>query len=317
MITLKAALIAASAIGTVAVGGGATWAMAGSHQEADLRPQGATAPAVEREVRDAVPGTPPTCLPAKPALPSAKIPETGAEKQVRKHLEQNPATRELPKADVPKTDLPGAGLPDADLPDAKVPDAKVPDAKLPDAKLPDARGKLPSDLPTCLPSTKELTKGTPATSPSARVPAKPGLPAVPRLDCGKLAPAVEVGGTVERTVLLAKGLRHVSTVPGSADLRKANICAVTQKWADKTGRWITVETLRTPAGMTQNQLRQALKLPKGGTPVTVPGGTAGSILPDRGGVLLFDADGRSLLVNGSPVLAGGLKDVTTALAQAG
>ncbi|TDE33742.1 hypothetical protein [Actinomadura sp. 6K520] len=305
MITLKAALIAASTIGTVAVGGGATWAMAGSHQEADLRPQGAKAPAVERELGDAVPSTAPTCLPAKPALPSAKLPETGvekgAEKQVQKHLEQNPATRELPKVDVPETDLPGARLPDAQLPDAKVPDA---------------RGKVPADLPTCAPSVKQPTKEAPVTRPSARVPAKPGLPAVPRLDCTKLAPAVEVGGTVERKVLLAKGLRHVSTVPGSADLRKKNICAVTQKWADKTGRWITVETLRTPAGMTQNQLRQALKLPGGGTPVTVPGGTAGSILPDRGGVLLFDADGRSLLVSGSPVLAGGLKDVTTALAQA-
>ncbi|TDC63204.1 hypothetical protein E1200_23145 [Actinomadura sp. GC306] len=274
MITLKAALIAASTIGTVAVGGGATWAMAGSHQEADLRPQGADVPAVERDLRDAVPGTAPTCLPVKPALPSPKVPETGVQKQVRRHLEENPVTRDLPKADVP------------------------------------------TDLPTCAPSVEKPLKEAPGAAPSARVPARPGLPAVPRLDCSALKPAVKVGGTVERTVLLAKGLRYVSTVPGSADLRKQNICAVTQRWVDKAGRWITVETLRTPSGMTQNQLRQALKLPEGGTPVTVPGGTAGSILPGRGGVLLFDADGRSLLVNGSPVLAGGLQGVTTALAEA-
>ncbi|XRQ06227.1 hypothetical protein ACN3XK_58360 [Actinomadura welshii] len=303
MITLKAALIAASTIGTVAVGGGATWAMTGSHQEAGVQAQGAEAPAAaERKVQDALPGATPTCVPVKPG---AEVPETGVKKQVQKHLEQNPATKDLPDVNVPRKDLPGA----------EVPGVEAPDAKLPDAKLPDAKSKVPADLPTCAPPAKTLPKESPAAKPSARVPARPGLPAVPKLDCSKLAPAVKVGGPVEKAVMLTKGLRHVSTVPGPADLRKKDVCAVTQKWAGKAGQWVTVQTLKTPAGMTQNQLRQALDLPKGGTPVTVQGAT-GWIAQDRSAMLLFDRDGRSLLVNGSPALAGGLQDVTTALAQA-
>ncbi|MGP4024611.1 hypothetical protein [Actinomadura sp. 3N407] len=300
MITLKAALIAASTIGTVAVGGGATWAMTGSHQEAGLQSNGAKAPAVERKIQDAVPSTAPTCLPAKPGVPKAGVPETGAKKQVEKQLEQNPVTKDVPKVDVPKTDLPNT---------------EVPGVKVPDAKLPDAKTKLPADLPTCAPSTEDLPKDAPATKPSARVPGKPGLPAVPRLDCSKLAPAVKVGGPVEKAVMLTKGLRHVSTVPSSGDLRDENICAVTQKWTGKAGQWITVETLKTPAGMTQNQLRQALNLPKGGTPINVYG-AAGWMGPGGNGVMVFDPNGYSLFVNGSPVLSGGLKDVTAALRQA-
>lgn len=305
MITLKAALIAASTIGTVAVGGGATWAMTGSHNEAGLQSHAAKAPAVERRVQDAVPTTLPTCVPGKSGLPDVKVPETGAKKEIDKHLRQNPVTKDLPKVDVPTKDLPKTDLPKTGLPKTEVPGVKAPDAKT----------KLPANLPTCAPSVQDLPKGTRPTKPSARVPAKPGLPAVPKLDCSKLTPAVKVGGPVEKAVMLTKGLRHASTVPGPADLRKKNICAVTQKWTGKAGRWITVETLKTPAGMTQNQLRQALNLPKGGTPITVSG-AAGWMGPGGGGVLLFDPSGYSMFVNGSPVLAGGLKDVTTALRQA-
>lgn len=320
MITLKAALIAASTIGTVAVGGGATWAMTGSHQEAGLQSNGAKAPAAERKIQDAVPSTAPTCLPAKPGLPKAGIPETGAKKQIQKQLEQNPVTKDVPKVDVPakdlpKADLPKTDLPKTDLPKPELPKTGLPDADVPGAKVPDAKSKLPADLPTCAPSTKDLPADAPATKPSARVPGKPDLPAVPKLDCSKLAPAVKVGGPVEKAVMLTKGLRHVSTVPGSADLRDENVCAVTQKWANKAGQWITVETLKTPAGMTQNQLRQALDLPEGGTPITVYG-AAGWMGPGGDGVLLFDPNGYSLFVNGNPVAAGGLKDVTAALRKA-
>lgn len=301
MITLKAALIAASTIGTVAVGGGATWAMTGSHNEAGLQNHGAKAPAAERKVQDAVPSTAPTCLPAqpgvpaKPGLPDAKLPDTGAKKQVEKHLKQNPVTKDLPKAELPKT--------------------KLPNTEVPGVKAPDGTTKLPANLPTCAPSTDDLGKVAPAPEPSHRVPAKPGLPSVPKLDCSTLKPAVKVGGPVEKTLMLTKGLRHASTVPGSADLRKKNICAVTQKWTGAAGRWITVETLKTPAGMTQNQLRQAVGMPGGGTPITLYG-AAGWMGPGGSGVLLFDPNGYSLFVNGSPVMTGGLKDMTAALRQA-
>jgi hypothetical protein len=314
MITLKAALIAASAVGTVAVGGGATWAMTGTHHEAGLQSSGVQAPPAARQAPSPAPKTLPTCLPAKTdlpetklpktglpktGLPDVKVPETGAKKQVEQRLKQHPVTKDLPETGIPARDLPKAGLPKAEVPGVKTPDVQR---------------KLPADLPTCAPSANPK-RSVPTTKPSARVPAKPGVPALPKLDCSKLRPAVTVGGAVEKAVMLPKGLRYVSAVPGSADLRKQRICAVTQKWTGTAGRWITVETLKTPAGMTQNQLRRALRLPEGGTPVTVAGVT-GSRLPNGGGVLLFDPSGRSLLVNGSPVLAGGLQDVATALRQA-
>src|SRR5690606_25358869 len=86
-------------------------------------------------------------------------------------------------------------------------------------------------------------------------------------------------------------------------------------WVGANGRWITVETLKAPAGVTQNQLRHTLGL-KDGTVTTVHGVTRW-VSRDRGAVLLFGPDGRSLLVNGSPALAGGLTDVAAALAGPG
>ncbi|CNE66052.1 Uncharacterised protein [Mycobacterium tuberculosis] len=328
MITLKAALIAASAVGTVAVGGGATWAMTGSHHEAGLQSSAAEAPAAAaRKAPDAAPKTLPTCLPAKSDLrkadprkgglpggvdlPDAKVPETGAKKQVEQRLKQNPVTENLPERSLPK-----AEVPKAEVPGVKAPDAELPDAELPDAQVPDLKGKLPANLPTCAPSAEDVPGNARAAQPPVSVPAKPGLPAVPKLDCGRLQPAVKVGGAVEKAIVLPKGLRYVSTVPGTADLRKRQICAITQRWTGTAGRWLTVETLKTPAGMTQNQLRQALKLPEGGTPVTVAG-VSGWQSPNGGGVLLFDSNGRSLFVDGSPVLAGGLQDVAAALHRAG
>ncbi|RKS76051.1 hypothetical protein BZB76_1399 [Actinomadura pelletieri DSM 43383] len=329
MITLKAALIAASAVGTVAVGGGATWAMTGSTGTA--APQShAEAPAAERKVQDTVPNGAPTCLPVKPGLPKTNLPDGAARKEVEKHLKQNPVTKDLPPTTLPKPDVPTGTLPQGELPKTDLPKTDLPKGDLaspglpktdvPGAKVPNGR-TLPADLPTCAPSTGDLQKKAPAPRPSIDVPGvpgvpgKPGLPAVPKLDCAKLPPAVKAGGPVEKAVMLAKGLRLTSTVPGTADLRRYNICAVTQKWTGPAGRWITVETLKTPVGMTENQLRRALNLPQGGTPVTVHGSTAW-MAPGNNGVLLFDPNGYSLLVNGSPVLAGDLKDVTTAVRKA-
>ncbi|MGI5323594.1 hypothetical protein [Actinomadura nitritigenes] len=336
MITLKAALIAAGAIGTVAVGGGATWAMTGSHQNADLQSGDSKLPAAHRVV-DAAPKTAPTCLPALPK--TGKPPKTGklpADGRL-------PKTGDLPTAGVPKAgelpktgDLPAGKTPASKLPtteklrketdalkkkaEAGAPSVNVPNPGVPGVVAPGTQPTaLPSgkpSLPACAPSAKPLHKaGAPAAKPSARVPGKPALPAAPALDCRTLAPAVKVGGTVERTVMLAKGLKYVSATPGTTDLKKLNICAVTQKWTGKAGRWLTVESLKTPAGMTQNQLRQALKLPEGGTPLTIDG-VAAYQGPRGGGVLVFDPNGYSLFVNGNPVLAGGPKDIATALRQA-
>lgn len=323
MITLKAALIAASAVGTVAVGGGATWAMTGSHHEAGLQSNGAKAPAVERKLQDAAPKGLPTCIPAKvPAKPELpKVPTDGAKKQVEQHLKQNPVTKNLPEGQLPKAGTPGqpkVGIPNTELPGAKVPDGKNLPA-VPAVPAKPAKPGVPANVPTCVPSTGDLPGGAPAAKPNSQVPgkpAKPAVPALPKLDCSSLKPAVKVGSTVEKTVMTAKGLRYASSVPGSADLRKAQICAVTQKWTGKSGQWLTVETIKTRAGMTQEQLRQALALPQGGTPLTIAGLAAWQS-PNGGGVLLFDPNGYSLFVNGSPVLAGGTKDVAAALSHAG
>ncbi len=106
----------------------------------------------------------------------------------------------------------------------------------------------------------------------------------------------------------------MSAVPGSADLRKQRVCAVTQKWTGSVNRWITVETLKTPAGNDAESAAAGAAATRGRHPVTVAG-VAGWQSPNGGGVLLFDPSGYSLFVNGSPVLAGGLQDVATALRQ--
>jgi hypothetical protein len=338
MITLKAALIAAGAIGTVAVGGGATWAMTGSHENARLQSGDSALPAAHRAVDAPKPA--PACPPASELPMTGKLPKSGLPKTgPLPATGALPGNRELPKTGLPKTGLPKTG----ELPKGKAPSGELPAARklrqetdalkknaeaakpgtpartAPPSTLP----SIPAKLPACAPSAKPLPKGgTPATDPSARVPGKPAHPAAPALDCRKLAPAVQVGGPVEKAVMLPKGLRYVSATPGTADLKKLHICAVTQKWTGKAGQWLTVERLKTPTGMTQNQLRRALRLPGGGTPLTIAG-VAAYQGPDGGGVLMFDPNGYSLYVNGSRVLtggpndlAGGTRDIATALRQA-
>ncbi|WP_242902938.1 hypothetical protein [Actinomadura terrae] len=372
MITLKAALIAASAVGVVSVGGGATWAMTGSHQDAGLQSESSRTTAVHDLKKIAPAPAAPTCLPAKPGVPGApNVPNVPGAKLPDGRLPDArvPGGAKLPDPKLPNTKVPGgAKLPDAKVPGGtKLPDAKVPGgtkvpggAKLPEGNLPkpgiapgDTQKKLPSvpggkvnvpggqglpgkanlpggtnlpgkgKLPTCLPDAKRtLPKGTSPDTPTARVPAKPGLPAVPAvpgakgLDCSKLPPAVKIGSPAERAVMLAKGLTYTSSTPVSKALQAKKVCGVTQKWTGKAGQWLTVETLKTPAGMPQTELRKALALPAtGGSPVTV-GGFVGWQAPGGGGVLLFDPNGYSLFVNGSPVLAGDLQNVAAALRQA-
>ncbi|WP_131735746.1 hypothetical protein [Actinomadura roseirufa] len=355
MITLKAALFAASAVGAVAVGGGATWATTGSHQEAGLQSATSGTPAV-RPVKEHVPGTVPTCLPhgklAHVKVPGAKLPE-GAVPQLEVSKPGVPggtvvqatpaapkATPALPKA-TPAVPKGTPGLPKA-TPAAPKATPALPKATpavpkgtpgLPKATpaapkaTPAIAGRpgAPANLPACPAGAQRIAGDTPAAAPAApapavpAVPAKPGvrhLPAVPALGCAKLTPAVPVGGTVEKVVLLPKGLHHVSTSRGDKALDALKICNVTQKWTGKAGQWLTVERLKTPAGMTEAQLRRALGLAEtGGVPVT-GGGTVAWQAPHNGGVLLLDPNGYALFVNGSHVAGGGLRDVTAALRQA-
>jgi hypothetical protein len=68
--------------------------------------------------------------------------------------------------------------------------------------------------------------------------------------------------------------------------------------------------------MTEDKLRQSLRLPDGGRKVSV-GGAAAWQSPTGDGVLVVEPDGYSaLLVNGSPVFAGSLQDMAGKLRQA-
>ncbi|MFG1998894.1 hypothetical protein ACGFNU_07085 [Spirillospora sp. NPDC048911] len=319
---MKAALIAASAAGAVTVGG-VTWAATG---QTDLGLMGSStpkAPVAVEKVRDALPATPPTCLPKAglPKVPGAKAPS----------LPNVPKAPDASKPNLPNVpnvpngkDLPGApkdvpGLPkDVPAVPKDVPNAPK-DVPGTPKNVPGAPKDTPA-LPDCLPSTGKLPSTAPSTNPTAapkpELPGSPKLPAAPKLSCDKLPPAVPVGGSLEKTFILPKGLRFASAHGASKELEARKICAITQKWTGKAGQWLTVERLKVPAGITEQELRKALDLPAtGGRQISLNGGLAWQS-PAGGGVLLYDQDGYSLFVNGSPVMSGGVKDLSGALQQA-
>ncbi|MFI0454229.1 hypothetical protein [Actinomadura sp. 6N118] len=304
---MKAALIAASAAGAVALGG-VTWAATGQ-SGLGLSGGSSKAPVDAQKVRDAVPAAPPTCLP-KAGLP--KVPDAKA-----------PNLPNVPKApDVSKPNLPN--VPNAPkAPDAKpsnlpdVPNPNVPAVPKDVPGLPKDVPGVPKDvpaLPNCLPDTGSLPSGTPSNLPTnAPKPELPKLPGAPKLSCDKLPAPVQIGGSIEKTLIQPKGLQFASANHGSIELKSRKICAITQKWTGKAGQWLTVERLKVPAGITEQDLRKALKLPEtGGKKISLNGSLAWQSSAGTG-VLLFDKDGYSLFVNGSPVVAGSVKDLTSAL----
>ncbi|MEU5876726.1 hypothetical protein [Spirillospora sp. NPDC047279] len=324
---MKAALIAASAVGTVSVGG-VTWAATGQ-SDFGLTGGASKAPAAVQKVQDAAPAAPPTCLP-KSKLP--KLPATPKASNLPKAPDASKPNLPLPKdvptlpKDVPGTpkDVPGLpkdvpGTP-KDLPGAP---ATLPAApkdlpkNLPATPgVPGAPQKVPGApaLPDCGPDAGRLPGAKPSTLPTALPkPGAPKLPAVPALRCDSLPPAVPVGGSVEKTLILPKGLAFTTAHSAVKEVNGRRFCTITQKWAGKAGQWLTVERLKVPAGVTEKDLRKTLKLPAaGGRQITVNGHAAWQS-PSGEGVLVYDQNGYSLLVNGSPVMAGGLKDLTGAL----
>ncbi|MEW2355264.1 hypothetical protein [Spirillospora sp. NPDC029432] len=295
MISLKAAVIAASAVGAVAAGG-VTWASVAQPEAAPVSANGQLPDAVKK-AKPSAPAVPtPTCVPASDL---AKKGEQAARK----------GAGDLPDV---KGQLPSKNQ--VQVPGAEVP-AK-PDARLPEGKLP--KGELPkAELPPC----PETGAGDNARKPGAKLPEakKPEVkvPAVTAPDCAKLAPAVEVGGPVERAIMLPKGLKYASATKAPKELRAKNICAVTQKWVSRAGStgWITVERIQAPAGMEGQRLRQALKLPQGGKTTNVNGAVVWQAPAGQSGVLVASPDGGALFVNGSPVYQGGLQDLATKIAQ--
>ncbi|MBE1531592.1 hypothetical protein [Actinomadura algeriensis] len=307
MITLKAALIAASTVGTLSVGGGVTWAMTGANGDAAAT-AGASAPTTAaRDVADgARPTASPTCVP----VPGAKVPEPGAQPPTGTPRVDLP-TEAVESAKARAKELARNGLPNADVPTGAAGDA-VDGAKEKAAEL----RREADGLPTCPAPGPDAPAGAPSGAPDARVPAKPTAPeaAVPRLDCDALDPAVRVGGRAEKALMLTKGLRHEATSRAARDLGGEKVCTVTQKWTGAAGRWLSVQRVQTPSGVTEDELREGLRLPSGGTPVTVAGAAAWQ-MPGGHGVLVYDPSGYSLHVHGSPAL-GQVEDVATALREA-
>ncbi|MFF5258947.1 hypothetical protein ACFY4C_08365 [Actinomadura viridis] len=315
MITLKAAVIAASAVGAVAVGG-VTWASVSQPEVAPVAAHGEI-PAAVQKAKDAVPPVSPTCLPAsepaqkgKEALPKNAVPQAPQAPQLPQAPQQVPDLKDKLPAKPELPAVPGQ-------PGVKAPEVQAPDAK---AGVPGAKPGAPKvELPACPPEAKTLPK-TDVKAPQA--PQAPAVPQVPALDCDKVAPAVPVGGTAERALLLPKGLKHASTEKATKRIGTKKFCSVTQKWVHRAGNgaWVTVERIKTPTNVTEQQLRQALKLPAA-TPGAPAASTAGGDVMRRlpggaTGVLFFDPAGYSTLVTGSPVVGAGLQDVAAKLAKA-
>ncbi|KAB2350664.1 hypothetical protein [Actinomadura rudentiformis] len=320
MFTMKAGLIAASTIGAVAIGG-VTWAATG--QSGLGLPGGSPkAPVEAQKVQDALPAAPPTCLPKAglPKVPDAKAPDLPnapkAPDASKPNLPNVPSVPNAPKApDAKPSNLPSVPNPNVPAVPKDVPGAPK---DLPGAPkdVPGVPKDVPA-LPNCLPDTGSLPSGAPSNLPTnAPKPGLPKLPGAPKLSCDKLPAPVQIGGSIEKTLILPKGLQFASANHGSIELKSRKICAITQKWTGKAGQWLTVERLKVPAGITEQDLRKALKLPeKGGKKISLNGGLAWQSSAGTG-VLLFDQEGYSLFVNGSPVMAGSVQDLTGALHRA-
>ncbi|GGV10593.1 hypothetical protein GCM10010182_33350 [Actinomadura cremea] len=322
MITLKAALVAASAVGTLSVGGGVTWAMAGANGDTAATAGAAEPVTAARGAADAAPAATPTCVP----VPGAKLPEPGTELPASGAVPGSEGLRqkEVPDLDLPTEAVDGAKARANELARNGLPEAGVPTGATGAAgeavdgaeeKAAELRRKA-AGLPTCAPAAKDVPTGAASGAPNARVPAAPAGPDVPaaKLDCRDLDPAVEVGGPAEKALMLTKGLRYEATSRAARDLGGEKVCTVTQKWTGATGRWLSVQRLQAPSGVTAKDVREALSLPTGGTPLPVAGAEAWR-LPAGHGVLVHDPSGYLLHVHGAPAL-GSVTDVATALREA-
>ncbi|GLZ07580.1 hypothetical protein Acsp03_50460 [Actinomadura sp. NBRC 104412] len=288
MISIKAAVIAASAVGAVAAGG-VTWA---SVAQTDAAPRSAhdRLPAAVNDARQGTPKVLPSCLPASELAKKGKD-------AVGKGTSALPdARRQVPGTSV----QPGPG----------------------EVKAPVAKPGVPNvELPPC-PDVSALPKQ------GARVPSAPGVPQAPEvpqvpgvggLNCDKLAPAVEVGSPLERTVMLSKGLKYVSSKTGVRKVGAAQACTVTQKWVSRaagTAGWVTVERIKTPARTAEQEVRKAVGVPAGAVRTTTANGVVVLQAPaGQSGVLMIDPAGYALFLNGSPVASTSLQDVAARLAK--
>jgi hypothetical protein len=288
MISLKAAVIAVSAVGAVAVGG-VTWASVAQPDTAV--PTSATGDLPAPSAKGGKNGVPGVSGPGVPTPTCVPAPNLAGKAQ------PGPAEDRTPRGSVKVPDMPdvpgmpgGKGVPRAHA-EGKAP--VCPDAKT----LPEPGRRVPSG-----------PKGVPS----------PEVPDVTKLACDKLAPAVPTGGALERTALLSKGLKYVSGKAVPKQLAGRTTCSVTQRWATTSGTpgWLTIERIKNPKGLSERELRQALKLPADPARSTSLSGAAVLQGAGRTAAAMLDPAGYTVLVDGSPVMAGGPQDVAEQLAKA-
>jgi hypothetical protein len=289
MITLKAALVGTSCVGVLAVGG-VTYATV-AQPDAGLRSDRAQVP-------DAKPAAP---APAAPSAPQC-LPKSG---DVKHAVPQQPAA---PNAAAPQ---PGtaqhqaAGAQQAARQAVEEQAQKADDAK-----------KAPANLPHSVPGANCLPSQPPKDVKPVH-PAKPQVPQLPHLkkiNCNTVKPAIALGGPAEKALILSRGLSHGTKHVEVITHKTHKLCKVTVKWVGTAGQWLKVERVKTPHPYSLDQLRQALRLPAGGAPISVQG-VRGWQTPLGGAVLWYSEGGFALIVEGSPAYAPQLHDVAAKLQQ--
>ncbi len=286
MISLKLAVIAATSTCAVAAAGGVTYATVGHSSPAPSAAKSAKDSAVTQNAGHVAPA---------PGVPSVPVPTC---------LPKLPKGGKLPTGKLPTGKLTDK-LPTGKLPTGKLTD-KLPTGKLPTGKLTD---KLPTDKLGNLPTGK-LPTGKLPTCVGDVLPGKPGLPSVPGLpklpgkglpkaDCSKLPPAINLSAAKGKDFKLPNGMHLSVTHTHSVMINGRQACANVQKFAGVAGGFLTIERLQTPPQVTMGELVQALKLPAGNVASANGGETWRS--PAGDGMLTYSNKGAAVYIAGSPL----------------
>ncbi len=292
MISLKLAVIAATSTCAVAAAGGVTYAMVGNSSPAPSASQSSKGSAMTQDAGRVAPapGIPslpvPTCLPKLPKgvkLPTGKLPTD--------KLPTGKLTDKLPTGKLPTGKLTDK-LPTGKLTD-KLPTGNLGD-KLPTGKLP--VGKLPTGkIPTCI---GDVVPGTPALPKVGQLPKLP-TQGLPKADCSKLPPAINLGAAKGKDLSLPNGMHLSANHTHSLMVNGQQACANVQQFAGVAGGLLTIERLQTPPQTTVRELAQALKLASGN--IASVNGSETWRSPAGDGMLAYSDKGVAVYITGSPL----------------
>lgn len=279
MIPFKIALASAAAVGTVAVGGGVTYAMVGA-------PEALPAPVA----KPALPAAP--AAPAVPALPDCA--PTGVDA---------PSVPSKLPANVPAVP--------SKVPDVQkgVEEARKGVEQQAQKGVEQAQKGVPEGASKCLPSA-------PVKAPA---PAAPALPEVPAISCSSVPAFVKLHSPAEQIITATSGLDFVSSRTRTLEAQGKTLCSRIQTWKAPGGQWLTVERLQGAANLEQARqaLRlpqaQSNPLPLGGTTFL-----EAPLVGGQGTGIVWTPDpGVAVYVSGSPVYQTQLRQIATQLSQVG